>query len=157
MEGLRTYIFSVCGAAILCMIANKFMSDNGTSGAIGKLFVGLFLLLTVIRPVASLHLNVPDQIFRYIESESQDAVQTGQEQTYRAMAEIIKSKTSTYILERANALRANISVDVVVSGDVFPRPEKIYLYGAVSPIVKQQLQKILEQDLGVSKENQIWT
>jgi hypothetical protein len=73
------------------------------------------------------------------------------------MAEIIKHRTAAYILQRAQELHVHLDIEVVLSADDIPVPEKVFLSGTVAPFAKKQLQQIIEQDLGIAKECQIWT
>jgi hypothetical protein len=46
---------------------------------------------------------------------------------------------------------------VTLSDELPPVPVEVRLSGDISPYIKTRLQSILEDDLGISKENQIWT
>ena len=72
-----------------------------------------------------------------------------------SMAEIIKSETEAYILDTARSLQAEVTVEVSVNEENVP--DSVTVSGAVSPYVRRQLQRIIESDLGIAKENQKWT
>lgn len=157
MDDVRAYLLSVCGAAILCAIANRFLTHKGSTAGIGKLLFGLFLTLTVMQPISSINFDEMENITFDMKSEALDAVHQGEENTREAMVEIIKSRTAAYILQKAHSLHIDVAVEVLVSHDSVPTPEKVYLTGSAAPFAKQQLQTIIEQDLGIAKEKQIWT
>ena len=50
----------------------------------------------------------------------------------------------------------NLETDITICREGTPIPERAVLYGQVSPYVKGQLMEILEKDLGIAKENQVW-
>ena len=71
--------------------------------------------------------------------------------------EIITDKTCAYILDKAETLRAQLTVQVILSDEELPVPERIYLTGQASPYARSMLQRLIEEELGVPKERQIWT
>ena len=156
MEAIKTYLLSACGAAFLCAVLNGFWSKK-SYGAIGKLMSGLFLALTILQPLGKMEVSFRDDWFLRWELESQKAVQTGKEESISALHQIIKDNTAAYILQRAQNYSAQISVDVVLAQEDMPIPEKVYICGNIAPYAKQLLQEMIENDLGIPKENQIWT
>lgn len=157
MYGVRAYLLSVCGAALVCAVAKRFVENRGSVAGIGKLLIGSFLILTVLKPISTLKLDFIEDLTLNTQADAFDAVRQGEENTHQALAEIIKSRTATYILQKAQELNVNLDIEVVVSNDDIPAPEKIYLSGTVAPFAKRQLQQMIEQDLGIAKECQIWT
>lgn len=157
MDAVRTYLLSVCGAALLCAVANRFLGQKGGTSGAGKLLTGLFLALTVLQPLASADMSILEDISFNIDFEAEQAVLEGEEETKNAMAQIIKDRTAAYILQKAEALRVDITAEVIMSDDNIPVPKMVYLSGTVAPYAKKQLQTMIEQELGIAKENQIWT
>lgn len=156
MEEVKTYLLSICGAALICAVINRFWSQKG-SAAIGKMMAGLFIVLTVLQPLSGIGTEIVYDIEYSLNDLSSEAVGRGEREARTALQEIIKEKTAAYILQRSQTLQADISVDVYVSEDTVPIPVKVCIKGTIAPYAKQQLQIILEQELGISKENQIWT
>ena len=72
------------------------------------------------------------------------------------MRTIIKGETEAYILDKAASLGVELEVDVLLE-DMYPMaPKTVRLSGSVSPYVRNRLQNIIAEELGISKENQIW-
>ena len=69
------------------------------------------------------------------------------------MKRIIKQKTETYILDKANALGAEITVQVVLEDYI---PAGVTIMGDVSPFVKSNLSASITQELNIPPEEQIW-
>lgn len=157
MYGVRAYLLSVCGAALICAIAKRFVDNRGPAAGVGKLLIGSFLVLTVLKPISALKLDFLESFTLNIQEDALYAVRQGEENTYQALSENIKQRTAAYILQRAQELNVDLDIEVVVSNDDIPIPEKIYLSGTVAPFAKRQLQLMIEQDLGIAKECQIWT
>ena len=81
----------------------------------------------------------------------------GEEFSRRAKAELIKQNVQAYILDKAKELHAPITVQVVLQEIGEPLPQTVILTGRVSPYAKAQLQRMMEEDLGIAKEQQQWT
>ncbi len=156
MEAVRQYLLSVTAAAIFCGIAMKLLGKKGTAASIGKMLTGLFLAFTVISPFAKLEIGDVTGFTDAFEADASDAVAAGQSHTKKAMAEIIKSRSEAYILDKAEALGVELTVEVTVSDADIPIPTAVRLTGKVSPYVKSQLRSAIADGLGIIKENQIW-
>lgn len=157
MVAVKAYLLSVCGASLLCAAAHKFLGQKGGAAGAGKMITGLFLALTVLKPLSSVDIGMLQDFSFSIDADADQAVQRGEEESKKMMAQIIKNRTAAYILQKAEALRVEITAEVILSNDVVPIPQKVYLSGSVAPYAKKRLQTVIEQDLGIAKENQIWT
>ena len=74
-----------------------------------------------------------------------------------ALRQIIKTETEAYILDKAAQFDLQLDVQVALTDDVMPVPESVQLTGSVSPYVKSRLQILISNDLGIPKEQQLWT
>lgn len=156
MEDLRQYVISVVVAAILCGIVTGLIR-NGTAKEIVKLVCGIFLAFTVIHPIAGFDIaSLSDFRFSYSEDAAQAAA-LGENLADESLRDIIKTESEAYILDKAEALNAELTVEITVSDDDTPVPISAKLCGEISPYARQQLQSILQSDLGIAKENQLWT
>lgn len=154
MEALRQYILSVVTAAMLCGIVTGLF-PSGTGKQVVRLICGLFLAYTVLAPISRGELPNLTDFSLGIPEEAAQAVAVGENLARDSMAEIIKSETEAYILDKARSLQAEVTVEVSVNEENVPN--SVTVSGAVSPYVRRQLQRILESDLGIAKENQKWT
>lgn len=157
MEAVRQYLLSVTAAALVCGIAQRLLGKKGTAAGVGKMLTGLFLAFTVISPFTELRLGDLTDFTAGFEAEAADAAAAGQSSTRKALAESIINRTQTYILEKAKGLNLELSVEVKVSEADIPLPVEVRLSGSAAPYAKQRLQTIIEDDLGIPKENQLWT
>lgn len=156
MADLRTYLLAVSGVALLCGIAGRFLGKKG-SGACAKLVVSVFLLYTVLKPLGNLNTNLFADISFDVSAAAQAAVSRGEEQSQKAMAQVIMEQTEAYILEKAAEHHVTLQVKVELTKDALPTPVAVEISGTVAPYTKLQLQTWIEQQLGISKENQQWT
>lgn len=154
MEALREYVLSVVSAAILCGMVCSIAGKKGSTGAILKLITGLILTFTVIHPIAQVKLEELTLFTSDLALEAEAASAMGEEIYEESLAAIIKAETESYILDKAQSLNAVLTVDVRLNAQSVP--EEVTVTGQVSPYAKQKLQSIIEAELGVPKERQIW-
>ena len=134
MEALRQYVISVVAAAMLCGIVVRLF-PNGSGKQVGKLICGLFLAYTVLSPISRVDFSkLPDFSLRCMD-DAEDAAAMGEN------------------LARAD-LHANLRVEVAVGEDNLPAA--VTISGEASPYARRQIQAMIANDLGISKENQKW-
>lgn len=157
MESLRAYLIGLVAAAILTGIVTQLMGDKGTQGAMIKLISGLFLVFTVIAPIANIDLSGLRDFSADFSEAGEEAALIGEDITRESLAAVIKQRSEAYILDKAAGLDVELEVDVTVSDDKMPVPSAVLIRGKVSPYAKARLQSIIVQNLGIDKEKQIWT
>lgn len=152
---MRQYLLSIVGAAIICSIAKNISNEKTLSGAMLRLVAGIIMTVTVLAPVVNLDLNdLPLMTANFMDEASAIAAE-GEEMAASARNAIISDRAEAYILDKAAAFGAALEVEVTIS-DGTMMPEGARIKGAISPYAKLQLQRIMEQDLQIAKENQQW-
>lgn len=154
MDDLRQYVISVISAALICGILSRLVQKSTTKELI-RLLSGLFLTITVVRPLCRIDIDTLTDFSVSYKQEAEEAAVLGKEMASDALADIIKANSEAYILDKAAALNAELSVDITVSDTYIPVQAK--LRGKISPYAKRSLEASLESDLGITKENQLWT
>lgn len=155
MEELKTYLFSVIVSATICSLFQNIL-QNFKAKNIAKLICGIIMSISVLRPVLDWNdINI-NHFFEYSNEEARKAVSVGSQYSYQTRADIIKLKTEAYILDKASELNADITVRVSVSEADEAIPVSVEIAGIVSPYNKKRLESILENSLGIAKENQQW-
>lgn len=157
MEGLKAYLVSVTAASIICGIVNSLAGKKGTVSSVLKLLTGLFLALTVIRPVIRLSISEFDLYLDSITAKADAAVADGEIIAFQELAAIIKTETEAYILDKAASLGVDLEVEVILSDTAPPLPTEVLLTGAVSPYAKVQLSEMIAAELGIPREAQRWS
>lgn len=156
MENLRQYVISVTAAALICGVITSMVKKGG-AGELIRMLCGLVLSITVLYPISGLHL---DSLSFDLSSSVQEGERTaaqGEKITRQSIADIIKSETEAYILDKASALGIDLRAEVLLGEDTIPVPVGVILTGAASPYARGQLTDAIEKDLGIPKENQLWT
>ena len=154
MESVKHYLFSVVCAAVACAIVSSMIGKKGSTGALVKLVMGIFLAFTLVAPISTLELK---ELYRFTEDirwDASGAAAMGQSLAEESMAAIIKSEAEAYILDKADTLNIRLTAEVILNSDQIP--ESVTLCGAVPPYAKFRLADILEEDLGIPEENQRW-
>ena len=129
---------------------------KGTHGALLKLIGGLFLSFTIISPIADIELDQILEFPRDFAAQGSDIAERGQEYAQDQLHGIIKDRYEAYILDKALALQADLTVEVMLSLDEVPVASSVQLQGNISPYARQALQQWLQDDMAIPKEHQIW-
>jgi len=155
MDIIRDYLLSIVAVSILCGIILQIM-NNHHAKEISKLICGLVLTIMILRPFTAFDFLNYDLFNDHYEENIIDAVSEGEEIAHSAWSDIIKLETEAYILDKAADLNADIYVTVSVNKDTVPVPVAADISGSISPYARAQLEQIIEDTLGITKENQRW-
>ena len=153
---MRQYLLSLITSALLCSVVYGLLDKKSGYFPIIKLICGLFITVTAISPLTNI--SIPD-ISGYIGDTKFDAnrfINEGQTATYESIASIITANLESYILDVANEIGADIQVQIILDDQTPPSPHSVKIMGNVSPYKKQQIQQIIEKQLGIPEEHQIW-
>ena len=157
MDALGKYILSVISAAILYSLIHSLLDKKSSASALLQLIGGLFLSFTVIAPVADVDFTPFLELQWNFVSQGNNIVAEGEQFAQEQMREIIKQRCEAYILDKAMSCQTSIQVDVTLSDDGIPAPASVKLEGNISPYAKRTMQQWLQDEMGIPKENQIWT
>ena len=91
-----------------------------------------------------------------IDTDADEIVSEAQNQSRNELLSIIIEKTETYIVNKAATYDAEITVSVSISEPDTLLPDTMSIEGEVSPYIKEILQNVIAEDLGIPKEKQIW-
>lgn len=156
MNGLREYLMGVVAAALLCGIANGLVPGHGASKQALKLLAGMLMALAVVRPWVQISM---DDLFGWtgdIMQQAEAVASQGANLGAQAYYDGIKQRLEAYILDEAEALGAQIEVDVELSEDEILQPARAVICGALSPSARNRLETLLTKELGISREEIQW-
>ena len=86
----------------------------------------------------------------------EEASSLGEEFARRELCQCIKREAEEYILDKAAAMNVLLSADVSLSDSEIPVPAAVTVYTSADPSTREVLSQFLSEDLGISKENQLW-
>ena len=114
------------------------------------------MCVTIIAPLKQLDLqNINDSI-EYIQTDSKRISGQGRQMTEQAISDNISDRVQAYILDKAASYGASITVEIIMDQKDPCIPLSAEIHGTVSPFCKAQLQRIIEEDIGIKRENQQW-
>lgn len=157
MENIRDYLIGIMAAAIICGGVNLLLDNKGTMGVVVKLMSGLLMILAVVGPWTSISLDNLIGWTNDISADGSSVIADADAAAKEAYREGIKQRVATYVLEKAAHLECNLEIDVTLTEDAVARPVGIILVGNVSPYAKSVLSNMIAEELGIAREEQIWT
>ena len=82
-------------------------------------------------------------------------VDEAQAEASAQMAAIITQQTQSYILDKADTLGVCLEVGVELNEEMVPW--RVTMAGEASPYARQRLEGIIQDDLGIPAERQVWS
>ena len=156
MTSIRDYVLHVTATALICAVIFHLSRGSGSIKMIIKLLCGIILACSIIQPIKHVDFLVMEEFVWEFKEEADRAVNDGKNASAAAWAESITQGTEAYILEEAKAMNANLIVEVELSEEEVPMPACVTLVGQVAPYTRSVLADMIEQNLNIPRERQIW-
>lgn len=153
MDGIRSYILSVAGAAILGSLAMALMPEK-SCGKMLKIICSFVLLAAVCRISVDISEDLDVGAMAQYQWQAEQIRTETLAEVKKEQISIISQKTEAYIEDKAKALGGNVAAQVDLNEEMVPWEVKIR--GEVSPYVKMQLTEAISCDLGIPKNRQEW-
>lgn len=156
MVSIRNYVLRVVAAAIVCGISGSIVKEKTATGKMLNLISGILMAVTILSPLASISFQNISNFYADISADADSYISEGTIASKQEIAGIIKSQTEAYILDKANNLGLQISVEVELDDGNYSIPCGVEITGAISPYAKGVLGTYMQEQLGIPKENQKW-
>ena len=156
MTDIKSYILGIVIAAIICGIVQGLVDIKTTAGKVVTLLSGLFMAFTVLTPIADISFRDVTAYFDSLSVQADSYAQEGSAAAFDSMRGIIKSRTSAYILDKADSMGLEITVEVGFDGGDDTVPSSVVIGGDVTPYKREVLAIYIENNLGITKEHQQW-
>ncbi len=153
MDSWKQYIYTVILCVCICSVITQMISDSRQKSLI-RMICGVILGITILQPLSRLGWEDLLSSSDWDLGSAQYWISEGEDLARETAAEVIKSSCETYILEKAELLGADISVQISLDEDQLP--VSAVITGRAGTAQQRQLQNILTTDLGLPKENQTW-
>lgn len=153
---MKEYVLSVVAAAIVCAVVRVFLNKKTAIGHISGLLSGILMAITVLAPLGNITFNGISEFWDDLSGDAEKYVLQGAFIAENEKADIIKDQSEAYILDKANRMGLQITVEVELDGQNGNIPHSVVVSGNVSPYAQMQLGSYMEQNLGIAKENQKW-
>ena len=157
MGAVRSWLLSVIMVSLLCAVADALM-PTGAVKRVGRLVCGLVLIGAILSPLAALDLEGSQQWLDgyFVSVRSRE---TELEETVNGQIKvIIEQKLAAYIVDKAAQMgvTCRAKVECAASEDGLYLPVRTEIYGVMTADVQGRLIRIIESDLGVPAEAQIY-
>lgn len=156
MSAIGQYILTVVSATILVSIVTTLVGNKSSTAPYIRLVGSLFIAVTVFSPLLGIRADGIVGYFSSVDASADRIIVESQATVHNQKVSIIKEKTEAYILEKAESLSLNISVEIDFDDANSVAPTTVRIYGSVSPYAKDQLSKAISSDLGIPEEQQKW-
>ncbi len=157
MDSIRQYLLSITAAAIIVGIITNFIGKDSSHGKIIRFLCGLFLALTLVTPWVKINITNVHNFLGSLNTDAGALVADGEAMATNTTASIIISSVKSYILDKASSMGLSLEVEVTLNKTNPPVPYSVSISGSASPYNKQKLQQLIEDDLDIPKERQLWT
>lgn len=149
-------ILSFIGCAMVCGVVLSLV-PGGKGKALLKLICGLFMTVCLLQPLIHFPTTLQPDLLLQEEAFSPEAAAFLREEfAGQELRQRIKQETEEYILDKAAAMNVPLSAEVRLSDSDIPVPEAVTIYTSADPSAREALSRLLSEDLGISKENQLW-
>lgn len=156
MDTIRQYLMTICASALICSSVRAFFCKKTGTNRVLYMLSGISMTLCILSPWVKVNLQNYHTYWSQFEFSASEAVQSGNNKAQDAYIAIIKEKAESYILDKAAFLESDLKVQVELSPENPPIPQKVIIKGAVSPFAKREISYYISDQLGISKENQLW-
>lgn len=156
MGRISDYILRIIAAAIVCCVIKSLIKEKTATGRMVNLLCGILMTITLLSPIKDISFQSITSFYNNISLDASQYVNDGKMAARESVANIIKSQTETYILDKAKSLGLQIAVEVELDDSNNSVPCGALITGTASPYAKGVLETYIQEQLGIPKENQRW-
>lgn len=148
----KEYILSVIGCVLFSGIISQIALDLRYKKMI-HMACSVLVTIVILGPLTSF--KIKDALKFEMEIYSPDIyLDIGKQTAQITREECIKSACESYIANKANGLGLEVTSEVFLNENLIPYFVRIY--GQADADAEHCLKELLEKDLGITKENQVW-
>ena len=155
MDAIKSYLLSVTAAAVICSAVLALTSKKDTTSTMIRLLTGIFMTYTILNPLIDIKPWKLEYISDGIVEDAENLIFQGKKIASKEVSEHIKTTLEAYILDKASSMQVELNAEIsydhnngVING--------VILKGNVSPYAKEILASYITDELGISREDQIW-
>ena len=155
MEILRTWIMGLAGAALLCAVCTE-LTPQGSVKTVQRAICGVVMSLALISPLLRLDLDGYSLHLARYRKEAEEIAGQGKEISDSLSRTYIQEQCRAYILDKARLSGVPVtsaSVELRWSGEGVWYPVAAEIEGTYDRALAEKI----EEELGISRENQHWT
>lgn len=152
MAWWKEYVLTIIGCVYFCGIIGHLVTDLRHKRVV-QLVSGTFLAITVLGPLSTVDISTYMD-FEIEAFSPEQYVDIGKQAARNAQEQCIRETCESYISSKATELGMSVLPEVHLNEMM--EPFIVRIYGQSDSMRQQELEMILEEDLGVTKENQVW-
>ncbi len=156
---LRDYILSLICTAFLCSLALILVPKSRAKAAV-SVVCAVTMITAIILPITQIDFTAYSQSLAQYRSRAEKYANNGEEDRENLNRLYIEEQCQAYILDKAENACVDISsvyVSTEWSNDGYWYPVSAQIESNCSDAEKSRLEKLIEADLGISKDNQKWS
>ena len=153
METWKEYIISFVAVSICCGVILQLVSQTGMKVLV-QIVCGVILSVTLLTPVLKIRSEEFPVFTQQVPETVEAYLSQGKDMAERLKRQYIMDSCEAYILDKAQQLGAEISASISL-GETFV-PCFAEIQGNMDPLIQKKLENILTEDMGITKENQLW-
>ena len=153
MNLFGNYIFRILCCAVLCSIV-IILFPEGKMKELVRTCTGIVLTVVLLSPAVKCKLPDMDAPLEEFYEQGKTVASAGGDYAIWQRQKIIKETLEAYIIDKGSSMIQDLYVCVEV--DTQGIPTGVDLYGSYSHDEKQKMTMILEEELGIAKEDQRW-
>ena len=158
-EVLRSWIITIVSTAAFCALIITVTPKGRVYGAI-KLICGLSMIIAIVSPLIDLDFSAySEKLMKYGDS-ARELTDGAEEYGDKLNRTFIEDKCAAYILDKAENCGVypdEVSVAAEWSMDGYWYPVSAYMRCDCSDELRNRLSGVIEAELGISEERQVWS
>ena len=154
MADLQQYALRVIVGALICGVLLAMVS-GGIYEKLLRMLSGVFLSVILLSSLLRIRWEFPADFLNDVSARAEEQAEDGAEMAQQETGRIISDHLEAYISDKSKALGAVLAVTVTLGENLMP--VQVALHGDITPQSRQAISDMIEYDLGISKENQLWT
>lgn len=156
MSGLRSYFLHVTAACLLVNLALGLLPKGKLQKPL-RFCGSLVILLAVVAPILRLESADFARGFVSWRADTTSLRQELEEESQTMLEQRIKRECEAYVWDKATALGLTVEIELGYGKDAaYPYPVSAVVTGQYTHEQKARFQAILEEELGIAKERQVW-
>ena len=153
MIGWKQYALSIIICSLFCGIITSLISDS-RGKRMFHLIGGVVLAVAVLRPLAGARIDGILNAEPFLRYSADPYLSIGETAAREVQAQYIKEACEAYISSKAEAFGTPLTVEVLLNEALLPVYAELHANANAS--VQERLSGILEKELEITKENQLW-
>lgn len=151
---LGQYVLQLITVALICSFVLSMVSET-THKELIRMLCGMFLIILLLDPLPGFHWDLDSASWKDAMQAGKVHAEAGENLARDAQIQRITEAVESYILDKASQEGATLTVKVTLGEDLLPVGAE--LNGRLESEIQQSLSEMLEKELGIAKENQLWT